>query len=243
MLRKDDLQNGYLIYQDPDLFCFGVDAVLLAHYPKLKNHDRILDLCTGFAPVPLIIRAEADKRNFDVEISGLEIQNYVAETARLSVKENHLEEKVRIVTGDVREAASIFGAASFSLITCNPPYMAAKDGLIGSSRAKAVARTELLCTLEDVISSAAKCLMPQGRLALIHKPFRLPEIFGLMRKYRIEPKRMRLVCPYPDAEPTMVLVEGIRGGKPYLKVDPPLFIYSKDRTYTKELLKIYGREE
>lgn len=146
MLRKDDLQNGYMIYQDPELFCFGVDAVLLAHYPKLKNHDRILDLCTGFAPVPLILRAEADKRKLEVEISGLEIQPYVAETARLSVKENQLEEKVHIVTGDVKEAASLFGAASFSLVTCNPPYMAAKDGLIGTSRAKAVARTEILCT-------------------------------------------------------------------------------------------------
>lgn len=243
MLRKDDLQNGYMIYQDPELFCFGVDAVLLAHYPKLKNHDRILDLCTGFAPVPLILRAEADKRKLEVEISGLEIQPYVAETARLSVKENQLEEKVHIVTGDVKEAASLFGAASFSLVTCNPPYMAAKDGLIGTSRAKAVARTEILCTLEDVISSASKCLRPQGRLALIHKPFRLPEIFELMRKYHVEPKRMRLICPYPDAEPTMVLVEGLRGGRPYLKVDPPLFIYNKDRTYTKELLNIYGREE
>lgn len=243
MLRKDDLQNGYMIYQDPELFCFGVDAVLLAHYPKLKNHDRILDLCTGFAPVPLILRAEADKRKFEVDISGLEIQPYVAETARLSVKENQLEEKVHIVTGDVKEAASLFGAASFSLITCNPPYMAAKDGLIGTSRAKAVARTEILCTLEDVISSASKCLRPQGRLALIHKPFRLPEIFELMRKYHVEPKRMRLICPYPDAEPTMVLVEGLRGGRPYLKVDPPLFIYNEDRTYTRELLNIYGREE
>lgn len=243
MLRKDDLQNGYLIYQDPELFCFGVDAVLLAHYPKIKNHDRILDLCTGFAPVPLILRAEADKKRLDVAITGLEIQPYVAETARLSVKENHLEQKVHIVTGDVKEAASLFGAASFSLVTCNPPYMAAKDGLIGSSRAKAVARTEILCTLEDVIASASRLLMPQGRLALIHKPFRLPEMFELMRKYHIEPKRMRLVCPYPDAEPTMVLVEGIRGGKPYLKVDPPLFIYRKDRTYTEEFLNIYGREE
>ncbi len=242
MLRKDDLQNGYHIFQDPDYFCFGVDAVLLAHFPKLKKGDRILDMGTGFAPIPLILHAEAKKRGLDLPLTGLEIQEYPAQIAEESVVLNHLEDAIDIVRGDIKEAAKIFGAASFSLITCNPPYMAAADGLVGESEQRAIARTEVKCTLADVIREAAKCLVPGGRFAMIHRPFRLVEIFEEMRKNRLEPKRLRLICPYPDAEPTMVLVEGVRGGKPYLVTEPPLIIYQKDGSYTKELLHIYGRD-
>ncbi|MDO4619836.1 MAG: tRNA1(Val) (adenine(37)-N6)-methyltransferase [Lachnospiraceae bacterium] len=241
-LRCDDLQNGYKIYQDPSMFCFGVDAVLLAHYPKLKKNDKVADLGTGFAPIPLILAAEAEKKGLSaVRIAGLEIQDRAAETARLSVRENHLQQVVEIVSGDIREASKILGAASRSLVLSNPPYMAVKDGLVGEDRAKAIARTELLCTLEDVIREGARLLMPGGRMAMIHRPFRLPDMMLYMRQYGLEPKRMRLVCPYADAEPTMVLLEGLKGGKPYLKVEKPLVIYHRDQTYTEELLTIYGR--
>lgn len=240
MLRKDDLQNGYFVYQDPDLFCFGIDAVLLAHYPRLKNGDHILDMGCGFAPIPFIVLADAQKEGKKVQITGLELQEQVASTARKSVQDNHQEKNISIVQGDIKEAAKIFGAASFSLVLCNPPYMPVTDGLVGSSKEKAIARTELKCTLEDVIREAGSLLKVGGRFAMIHRPFRLVEIFEKMRRYHLEPKRMRLVCPYQDAAPTMVLIEGVKGGRPYLQVDAPLVVYQKDRSYTDEVLKIYG---
>ena len=242
MLRLDDLENGHVIWQDPDMFCFGVDAVLLAHFPKLRDGDRILDLGTGFAPIPLIISAEAKKSGIRTEITGLEIQEKACEIAELSVKENGLEEEIRIVKGDIREVGSIVRPASFSLVLSNPPYMAEKCGLVGAFTPKAIARTELLCTLRDVIRAAAHALMPGGRFAMIHRPARLPEIFEEMRSVRIEPKRLRFVHPYADAEPAMVLVEGVRGGKPYLRAEAPLVIYRSDRSYTDELLEIYGKK-
>lgn len=243
MLRCDDLQNGYRIWQDPDMFCFGVDAVLLAHYPALKENDRILDMGCGFAPIPLILAAEAGKQKKSAEIHGLEIQERAAEIAGMSVRENGLESRITITNGDIREAVHLYGAASFSLITCNPPYMAVKDGLVGEDRAKAIARTELMCTLHDVVCAAGTLLAPGGRFAMIHRPFRLPEIFRELTAVRLEPKRLRFVHPYADAEPTMVLVEAVRGGKPYLHAEPPLVIYNRDRTYTEELLRIYGLEK
>ncbi len=242
MPRCDDLQNGYRIWQDPGMFCFGVDAVLLGHYPRLRDGDRILDLCTGFAPVPLILSARARDLGIAVSITGIEIEERAVELARLSVKDNGLEGQVRIVTGDIREAVDRFGAASFSLVTSNPPYMPVNGGLVGADPVRAAARTEIRCTLRDVVSSAAKLLVPGGRFAMIHRPFRLPEIFGEMRSARLEPKRLRLVYPYIDAEPTMVLVEGTKGGNPGLKTDSPLIIYGDDRQYTEEILAIYGRD-
>ncbi|MEE8826724.1 MAG: tRNA1(Val) (adenine(37)-N6)-methyltransferase [Eubacteriales bacterium] len=242
MLRLDDLQNGYSIWQDPDLFCFGIDAVLLAHYPALKKHDRILDMGTGFAPVPLILEAENKKRGLGASITGLEIQERAAEIARKSVVYNHVGDDVRIITGDIRTAPADLGAASFTLITCNPPYMAAGDGIIGSDEARAIARTEMKCTLHDVVSSAGRLLVPGGRFAMIHRPFRLPEIFSEMQEVGLSPKRMRLVFPYADAEPSMVLVEAMRGGRPYLRCDAPLVVHNRDRSYTDEILKIYGRK-
>lgn len=242
MIRLDDLQNGFTIWQDPELFCFGVDAVLLAHFPKLKKNDVICDLGTGFAPIPLIVRAEADRRQLPVRITGLEIQDYVAKIARKSVADNGLsEDDIRIVTGDIKEAPALLGAGGCSLVLSNPPYMAAEDGLIGANRARAIARTELLCTLADVCAAAGRLLNAGGRFAMIHRPFRMPDIFEELRKNRLEPKRMRMVCPYADAAPTMVLIEAVKGGKPYLTCEPPLVIYRKDRTYTRELLSIYGR--
>ena len=183
MLRCDDLMNGYHIWQDTDLFCFGIDAVLLAHYPALRRGDRIMDLGTGFGPIPLILRAEAEKKGLipGIRITGLELQHAAASLADQSVRENGLSEEIEIREGDIREAEALFGPASFSLITCNPPYMAAKEGLISENEGRAIARTEICCTLEDVIRVSSRLLKMSGRLALIHRPHRLPEIFGLMR--------------------------------------------------------------
>ncbi len=238
MLRRDDLMNGVWIWQDTELFCFGIDAVLLAHYPELREQEKMLDLGTGTGPIPLILAPFARQRG--AHITGLEIQERAAALAKRSVLENGLADTIDIVTGDIRRAGDIFAPASFSLITCNPPYMPAGSGIISENEARAIARTEIRCTLEDVVFAAARLLKMRGRLALILRPSRLAELFVLLSRYGLEPKRMRLVHPRAGGEPTMVLAEAVRGGKPFLKVEPPLIVYEETDRYTKEIMEIYG---
>ena len=235
--RLDDLQiKGYRIIQSPGRFCFGMDAVLLSSFAKVKTGERALDLGTGTGILPILLEAK-NKGDF---YTGLEIQEESADMARRSVQYNHLEDKVRIVTGDIREAAALFGAASFHVITVNPPYMIGDHGLKNENEAKYIARHEVLCTLEDVLRESGKLLGNKGRFYMVHRPFRLAEILSGMSRHRIEPKRMRLVHPYIDKEPNMVLLEGVKGAHPRMTVEPPLVVYNKDGTYTDELLELYG---
>ena len=234
--RLDDLQmKGYQIIQSPGSFCFGMDAVLLSSFAKVKKQERALDLGTGTGILPILLEAKNEGKHY----TGLEIQEASADMARRSVEYNGLGDKVDIVTGDIRKASEIFGAASFPVITVNPPYMIGEHGLKNENEALYSARHEVLCTLEDVLRESARILTPKGRFYMVHRPFRLPEILAKMSAHRIEPKRMRLVHPYIDKEPNMVLVEGLRGGNPRMKVEPPLIVYRKDGSYTEELLAIY----
>ena len=237
--RLDDLQiKGYRIIQSPGRFCFGMDAVLLSSFAKVKTGERALDLGTGTGILPILLEA----KNKGESYTGLEIQEESADMARRSVQYNHLEDKVRIVTGDIRGAAALFGAASFHVITVNPPYMIGDHGLKNENEAKYIARHEVLCTLEDVLRESGKLLGNKGRFYMVHRPFRLAEILSGMSRHRIEPKRMRLVHPYIDKEPNMVLLEGVKGAHPRMTVEPPLVVYNKDGTYTEELLELYGLE-
>ena len=241
MIRLDDLENGYYIYQDTDAFCFGIDAVLLAHFGKLKNNDRVLDLCTGNGIVPLLMHAVARDDGLTVRFDGLEIQAPIAQLATKSVCYNKLEESIAITTGDLREAATIYGPASFSVVTCNPPYMKARQGLRGETDAKTIARHEVMCTLEEIILQSSKVLKSRGRFIMVHRPARLAEIFAALHTCHLEPKRMQLVYPYVDKAPTMVLIEAVKGGGPQLNVEPPLIVYNADRSYTEQVLRIYGK--
>lgn len=235
--RIDDLQrNNYKIIQDPERFCFGMDAVLLSGFAKAKEGDRVIDLGTGTGIIPILMEAKTEAS----DITGLEIQPESADMARRSVELNHLESKIRIVTGDIKEASSLFGAATFDVVTSNPPYMTEHHGITNEKSPKAIARHELLCTLEDVISQAAKLLRPGGSFYMIHRPFRLVDIMVLMREYHLEPKRMKLVYPYIDKDPNMVLIEGLRGGRPRLTVEKPLIVYQSPGVYTDEIYDIYG---
>lgn len=235
--RIDDLQrNHYKIIQDPERFCFGMDAVLLSGFAGAKEGDRVLDLGTGTGIIPILMEAKTNAGHF----VGLEIQEDSADMARRSVRLNHLEEKIEIITGDIREAVSLFGAASFDVVTSNPPYMTENHGLTNPSEPKAIARHELLCTLEDVISQAAKLLRPGGNFYLVHRPFRLVDIMILLREYRLEPKRMKMVHPFIDKEPNMVLIQASRGGKPRMTVEKPLIVYNEPGLYTQEIYDIYG---
>ena len=234
--RLDDLQNGYFIIQNTKNFCYGIDAVLLAGFARVKPGERVLDMGTGTGIIPILLKAKTPGEHF----TGLEIQEESAQMARRSVVYNGLEKDIEIRTGDIREAAAIFGRASFSVVTCNPPYMTGSHGLVNPHLPKAIARHEVLCTLEDVISQAAQVLEPRGRFYMVHRPFRLAEIMGLMMKYQLEPKRMRLVYPYVDKEPNMVLIEGLLGGNPRITVEKPLIVYERHGVYTDEIREIYG---
>ncbi len=235
--RIDDLQrNGYRIIQNPKKFCFGMDAVLLSGFAGVKEGGSVLDMGTGTGIIPLLLSAKTKAAH----LTGLEIQEESADMARRSVILNRLDEKITIVTGDIKEAERLFKAASFDVITCNPPYMTQSHGLVNPEDAKAVARHEILCTLEDVIAKAACLLKPGGNFFMVHRPFRLADIITLLRQYKLEPKRMQMVYPYADKEPNMVLIEANRGGRPRMKVEKPLIIYKEPGVYIPEIYDIYG---
>lgn len=238
--RLDDLQiKGYEIIQSPGRFCFGMDAVLLSSFAKVKKQERALDLGTGTGILPILLEAKNEGDYY----AGLEIQEESADMAKRSVRHNKLDHKIEIVTGDIKEASAIFGAASFHVITTNPPYMIGEHGLKNDNEALYIARHEALCTLDDILRESARLLKQRGRFYMVHRPFRLAEILGKMSAYGIEPKRMRLVHPYVDKEPNMVLVEGMRGAKPRMTVEPPLVVYEKNGEYTNELLEMYGMQK
>lgn len=235
--RIDDLQrNHYRIIQDPGRFCFGMDAVLLSGFAKAKQGDRVLDLGTGTGIIPILMEAKTSAKN----LVGLEIQPDSADMARRSVRLNGLEKKIEIITGDIKEAESLFGAASFDVVTSNPPYMTEHHGITNPEAPKAIARHELLCSLEDVISQSSRLLKPGGNFFMVHRPFRLVDIFVLLREYKLEPKRMKLVYPFADKEPNMVLIEANRGGRARMRVEKPLIIYKEPGVYTEEIYDIYG---
>ena len=222
--RLDDLQLGGLeLIQNPEKFCFGVDAVLLSDFVRVKPGETVLDMGTGNGIIPVLLSAKTQGSHF----TGLEIQADTAQMARRSVLYNHLEERIDIVTGDIKEAADIFRPAFFDVITTNPPYMLAEHGLRNSDDSMAVARHEVLCTLDDILRESMRLLQDKGRFYMIHRPFRLAEILIKMNTYKIEAKRLQFVHPYADKEPTMVLIEGVRGAKSRVKVEPPIIMYDK----------------
>ena len=235
--RLDELhRTGSKIIQDKGRFCFGMDAVLLSGFARVKPGEKVLDLGTGTGIIPILLEAKTDGEHF----TGLEIQPESADMASRSVAYNDLQDKIDIVVGDIKDASQRFGASSFDVITTNPPYMIGQHGIKNDQDAKAIARHEILCDLDDILRESAKMLKPGGRFYMVHRPFRLAEIFSKMIEYRIEPKRMQLVYPFVDKEPNMVLIEGLRGGKSRITVEKPLIVYKQPGVYTDEIYDIYG---
>ncbi|MBT9793616.1 methyltransferase [Clostridium sp. MCC334] len=235
--RLDDLQrNGLKIIQKTDGFCFGMDAVLLSGFASVKPGERALDLGTGTGIIPLLLSAKTKGDHF----TGLEIQTEIMKMAQRSVALNGLEKKIDIIQGDIKEASRIFGAASFDVVTSNPPYMNDAHGLKNPGDVKAISRHEVLCTLEDVVREGTKALKPGGRFYMVHRPHRLAEIITVMRQYKLEPKRMKFVHPFADKDANMVLTEAVRGGGAWLKLEPPVIVYKEPGVYTDEIYEIYG---
>lgn len=235
--RLDDLQrNNYHIIQNPEKFCFGMDAVLLSGFATVKPGERVMDIGTGTGIIPILLAAKTKGEHF----TGLEIQTESADMARRSIAYNGLEERISVVIGDIKEAEKIFSPASFHVITTNPPYMIENHGIKNPDSPKAIARHELKCTLEDIVRQSSRLLVPGGRFYMIHRPFRLAEIIGTLTRYRLEPKRMCMVHPFVDREPNMVLLECYKDGKPRITVEPPLILFSEPGCYTEEIKREYG---
>lgn len=235
--RWDDLMRcGYQIIQNPDYFCFGMDAVLLSGFARVADGEDVLDLCSGNGIIPILLAAKTKGKRF----VGLEIQEALLDMAKRSVIFNKLEDRISFICNDIKEIDKSFSPYGFDVVTANPPYMIAEHGIENKNPSISIARHEIKCNLEDVIRAAAYALRPKGRFYMVHRPFRLVEIFAIMQKFQLEPKRMRLVYPYKDKEPNMVLIEGIKGANSRITVESPLIVYEEKNKYTKEIMDIYG---
>lgn len=236
----DDLQiNNIYVIQKKYAFRFGVDAVLLANYAKIKRGASVVDLCSGTGIVPFIISGKTQAGN----IIGIEIQDNMVEMARRSVKYNELEYKVSFINGDIKDTKLLKDINKADVVTVNPPYKLKNSGLINSKDENAIARHEILCTLDDVIRASNILLNDNGRFFMVHRPDRLADIMCTMRKYKIEPKRIQMVQPSINKAPNIVLVEGQKYGGAFLKWEKTIYVHNADGSYTEEINKIYGRNE
>ncbi|NFT92643.1 tRNA1(Val) (adenine(37)-N6)-methyltransferase [Clostridium botulinum] len=234
----DDLQlKGLQLIQKVNGFKFGVDAVILSDFANVKNKHRVIDLCTGTGIIPFLLYGKYSPR----EIYGLEIQEEMVNMAEKSVKLNALEHKIIFMKEDLKNIEYLKKMGKFDVVTVNPPYKLNNAGIINPSDKLAIARHEVLCNLEEVIYASKILLKDNGRMFIVHRPERLADIFTLMRKYKIEPKRVKMVYPKPGKAANIVLVEGQRDGGSYLKWDIPLYVHNEDGSYTKQIDEIYGR--
>lgn len=237
--RLDDLQyKGLRLLQKKDGFCFGVDAVLLSHFAQVEKNSSVIDLGTGTGIIAVLLAAKRQPSR----VVGLEIQQDMAEMAKRSVELNSMESIIEIVNGDIKDAVKLFGSASFDAVVTNPPYMERGGGLVNPADTKAIARHEILCTLEDVVGVSAKLLKPGGKLSMVHRPHRLADIVFHMRKNEVEPKYFQFVHPSPGKKPNLLLISGTKKGRPELRVLEPLYVYDSLGNYTKEINNIYERQ-
>lgn len=234
--RIDDLhRNGYVIIQDAKRFCFGMDAVLLSSFATAKKGDKVFDIGTGTGIIPILMSAKTEADNF----FAIDIQEESVDMARRSIILNKLEDKIKVEHLDIKNVFEKFKKGSFDVVTSNPPYMNMGAGLINDFSPKAIARHEILCSLDDILEGASGLLKPSGKFYMIHRPNRLADIIEGLRKYKLEPKTIRFVQPYEGKEPNMVLIEAIKNGGAFLKVLPVLNVYDENRKYTKEIYDIH----
>ncbi|MGI6169335.1 MAG: tRNA1(Val) (adenine(37)-N6)-methyltransferase [Christensenellales bacterium] len=237
--RIDDLQReGLRIIQHPKSFCFGMDAVLLSDFARLKPGSRVVDLGTGTGILPLLLSAKSR----DTLFTGVEIMPEAADRARRSVALNGLEHRIGIETMDLRQAPLELGKGRFHALVCNPPYKRIGDGKTALQVQQAAARHEVYGTLEDMVCVSAQLLMNRGRAFYILHSDRFLELLFLMHTYGLEPKRLRMIHPFVDRPPNLMLAEGVRGGKPLVHWLSPLILYEKDGSETQELRRIYNKE-
>jgi tRNA1(Val) A37 N6-methylase TrmN6 len=233
----DDLQlKGIHVIQKEDGFRFGVDAVLLANFAKVKKGTRVIDLCSGTGIIPFILAGKTEANN----ITGIEIQEEFVDMAKRSVEYNKLKDRMNFLCGDLKDLDMLKKLQRADVVTVNPPYKLQNSGIINMNDKNAIARHEICCNLEDVIIASRTVLKDNGRMFMVHRPDRLVDILFLMRKHRVEPKRIRLVHPSEGKAPNIVLIEGQRDGGQFLKWESPLNVHVKDGGYSEEIIKMYN---
>lgn len=237
--RIEDLGLKNLrIIQNPEYFCFGMDAVLLSWFvaKRTKGPLHMIDLGTGTGIIPLLLYGKTQAES----ITGLEIQEPLVEMAKRSMALNGLSSQIKIIQGDIKEPGDEILPNFYDVVVTNPPYMRAKAGLKNNCETKTISRHEILCSIEDILIFSKRMLKDRGRLFLVHRPERLGDIISLMRTYKIEVKHLQFVYPSIKKEANLVLIEGRKSGKPGLKTDPPLIVYNEKGQYTQEIYDIYG---
>lgn len=236
--RIDDLQlKGLKIIQNPEGFCFGIDAVLVSNFAKIKKNGVVVDLGTGTGIIPLLVAGKSSAR----KIYGVEVQDDVADMARRSVQLNDLTDRIEIVHDNLKVIHEHLEKGCADVVISNPPYMPAGGAIVNSGSYKAISRHEVLCTLEDVISTASGLLKEKGGFYMVHRPSRLVDIITLCRKYKMEPKTIRLVHPKEGKEPNILLIKCVKSGNPELRFMPPLYVYQENGDYTEEIYSIYNQ--
>lgn len=241
---KDDERLDYLLAEDlriiqsPTVFAFSLDAVLLARFVYVPiQKGQLIDLCSGNGVIPLFLSVRTKG-----QITGVEIQERLYDMAQRSFQYNKLENRLKMIHGDLKEMPKQLGTGKYDVVTCNPPYFSTPPkGEMNENEHLAIARHEIYCTLEDTIRVSSQLVKQGGKVAFVHRPGRLLEMVTLMRKYRLEPKRIQFVYPKKGKEANTLLVEATKDGKPDLKILPPLFVYEDHDEYTSEIKEIlYG---
>lgn len=239
--RSDELNyKGLKILQKKDGFCFGMDSVLIANFAKISRKNAIVsDLGTGTGIISILVAGKQNPK----KIYAIEIQEELVNMAKRSVEYNNLEDKIEVINADIVGISKGEFNKKFDYVISNPPYKKMNTGLINDNQKKLISRHEIKCTLRDVVYEASKLLKDNGVFYLVHRPDRLCDIFNVMREYKIEPKEIQLVYPHVNEEANLVLIKGVKCGKPFLKVLKPLIVYNEKNEYTKELLEFYDCEK
>ena len=237
--RIDDLEFKNLkIIQNKDGFCFGIDSVLLSDFAKnIKKDSMVLDLGTGTGIIPILLCGKTKLK----KVTGIELQEEVAKMAKKSIKLNNLEDKFNVINENILNLNKIYENQTFDVIVSNPPYKKKDTGITNENEKKIISRHEISASLEDFIKISKDLLKDKGEFYMVHSPERLVDIFELMRKYKIEPKILKMVYSYKNKEPKLILIKGVKNAKPFLKVESNLYIYEDTGKYTKEILKIYNK--
>lgn len=238
--RVDEIGFGGLkLIQDTEMFCYGVDAVLLAHFASAEPHEKVIDLGTNNGVIPLLM----SRMSSAAHIVGVEMQERACRLAERNARANGLEKKIRICHTDILDLPEYFSAGSFDCVVTNPPYQASGTGIPNEFGSLTAARHETTASLQDFIEKAAWLLADRGYFYMIHRPARIVDICEACRKYRLEPKFMRFIAPRPGKRPNLLLIQCRKNGGRELKILDPLYVYGEGNGYSDEILRIYGRKQ
>lgn len=237
--RIDDLEyKGLKIIQDKEGFCFGIDSILLSDFAKdIKQNSKVLDLGTGTGIIATLLCEKTKLK----QIIGIEIQKEIAKMAEQSIKLNNLEEKFQIINTDIKNLTQLLPQQSFDAIVTNPPYKKQQTGITNKNQKQLISRHETTATLEDFIKISNKMLKDKGNLYIVHRPDRIVDLIETLRKNKLEPKKIKFVHPNIEKEPNLVLIKATKNANPFLKIEKPLYVYNQNKTYTNEILEIYGK--